>query len=283
MNRLLYWLCGAALALTTSLVAAVQLPVAEPVPGGIAVISLGSHTTVAPVVHYQGRRVMVLREGEQWHAVVGIPLDATPGRHTLRVHPPSGGLTTTFEVQAKAYEEQHLTVQNKRMVNPTAEDLKRIAQDQKVSQQAYRSFRPEESVPTRFSLPVAGRLSSTFGLKRFFNGEARNPHSGLDLAAAVGTPVSAPAAGHISATGNFFFNGNTVFIDHGQGLVSMYCHLDGIAVKAGQHVAAGEAIGTVGMSGRVTGPHLHWSVSLNDSRVDPMLFMTAETLAQLAR
>jgi murein DD-endopeptidase MepM/ murein hydrolase activator NlpD len=123
------------------------------------------------------------------------------------------------------------------------------------------------------ALPVTAPVSSPFGLRRFFNEQPRKPHSGLDLAAAEGTPISAPASGKITDTGDFFFNGNTVFIDHGQGLVTMYCHLSKIDVEPGQTVNTGDIIGAVGKTGRVTGAHLHWSVSLNNTRIDPTLFL----------
>ncbi|WP_019683202.1 M23 family metallopeptidase, partial [Pseudomonas aeruginosa] len=123
--------------------------------------------------------------------------------------------------------------------------------------------------------PVDGPLSSPFGLRRFFNGEERNPHSGLDFAVPAGTPIKAPAAGKVILIGDYFFNGKTVFVDHGQGFISMFCHLSKIDVKLGQQVPRGGVLGKVGATGRATGPHMHWNVSLNDARVDPAIFIGA--------
>ncbi len=272
------------LALLLPLVAvnAAELPREEVVPGGIAIIQLAQSAGERPRAYYRGKQVMVVESQGRWHAVVGLSLSAKPGRHTLRVHQPSGNnAERVFEVRDKKYLEQHITLKNKRMVNPYKNDLKRIRGEQKRSREAFATWREQAGIDARFLLPVSGRMSGPFGKKRFFNGQPRKPHSGLDIAAPKGTPVRAPAAGTVVETGNYFFNGNTVFIDHGQGLVTMYCHLDSIDVKIGDTVSKGQTIARVGATGRVTGPHLHWSVSLNNSRVDPVLFLSTETVAAL--
>ena len=244
----------------------------KPVPGGVAVVPLGDGPSV-PQATYLGRPVMVLRDGDaRWIAVVGIPLDTRPGRQIVHV---DGGRPVGFDVGDKTYVAQHITLKNKRQVNPEPRDLRRIERELAEQTAAYRAFRP--GVPSNVMLdrPVDGRLSSPFGLRRFFNGEPRNPHSGLDFAVPAGTPVKAPAAGKVVLLGDYFFNGRTVFIDHGQGFISMCCHLSAIDVQAGQDVARGAVVGKVGSTGRATGPHLHWNVSLNDARVDPAIFIGA--------
>ena len=250
------------------------LPQHHAVPGGVAVLKLETNAEQAPVVHYNQQRVMVVREKGHWYAVVGIPLTARPGEHMLQVKdalPPP--YSVAFGVKDKEYATQRLTIKNKRKVNPYANDLKRIRSEKKIILGALKQWTPQAAVETIFMKPVEGPFSSPFGLRRFFNDQPRRPHSGLDIAAAEGVPIHNPAAGVVLETGDYFFNGNTVLIDHGQGLVTMYCHMSRIDVKPGQKVMRGESIGAVGKTGRVTGAHLHWGVSLNNTRVDPLLFL----------
>jgi len=268
------------LALLTTLGQALPLDT-TPVPGGIAVITLPANTDPASA-RYGDKKVLVTTNDDRLIAIVGLPLATTPGRHFLTATDLQGKpLNLGFQVEDKSYEEQHITIKDKRKVNPEKRDMERITRESKQIKKALRHWSPRENVVIEFQPPVAGPTSSPFGLRRFFNEQARNPHSGLDIAAPEGAPITAPAPGTVLDTGDFFFNGNTVLLDHGQGLVTMYCHMSKIDVSPGQTVVTGEKLGEVGMTGRVTGPHLHWGVSLNDARIDPVLFLpeTADAAA----
>ncbi|MEE4074505.1 peptidoglycan DD-metalloendopeptidase family protein [Pseudomonas viridiflava] len=243
----------------------------KPVPGGVAVIDLGTGAQ-APTATYQGKRVLVVKEqGTRWLAIVGIPLTVKPGTEQIS----SGGRSLSFTVGSKKYPEQRITLKNKRQVNPNPEDNKRIEGELAEQIRAYRSFSPGTPSNLILDKPVNGPLSSKFGVRRFFNGEERNPHAGLDFAVPAGTPIKSPAAGKVILIDDYFFNGNTVFVDHGQGFISMFCHMSKISVKQGDLVSRGGVVGEVGATGRATGPHMHWNVSLNDARVDPAIFIGA--------
>ena len=246
----------------------------RPVPGGVAVVAIDSAQAAAPTATYRDRPVLIVPAGpNRWFAIVGIPLDVPPSTQTLKVKTREGLRTLSFAVADRKYREQHLTIKNQRHVNPNEDDLKRIRSEMELQNAAYRHFSPELPSNLLFDKPVQGPLSSPFGLKRFFNGEPRAPHSGLDFAVGTGTPVRSPAAGKVILTGNYFFNGNTVFVDHGQGLISMFCHLSVIDVAPGDKLERGQILGKVGSTGRVTGAHLHWNVSLNDARIDPAILI----------
>ena len=245
------------------------LPAEERVPGGIALLDVGPATSAAPAVRYANAPVLVVNSGARWVAVVGLPLSAAVGAQQIEIDEQP----LPFTIADKAYPTQPLTVDGK-YVNPDPADAERIAREQQLMQQAFARFSLPLPLTLAMQHPAPGPLSSSFGLRRVFNGEARNPHSGLDIAATTGTPIQAPLPGKVVVTGNFYYNGNTVIIDHGGGLLSLYCHLDRIDATPDQAVEVSSALGTVGATGRVTGAHLHFSVSLNRARVNPTLFLT---------
>lgn len=242
-------------------------PEGSPVPGGVYVYTAPAGATS---VTYKDRPLLSLND----KYYVGIPVKGTPGTHELSIGFADGSaMTHTFEVADKAYPEQRLTIKNKKMVNPDPESIARINKEAAQMRKVYRSHtatNPDAPKLTPFVQPLRGIVTSPFGRRRVLNDQPRSPHSGLDIAGATGTPITAPAPGVIALTGDFYFNGNAVFVDHGEGLVTMYCHLSAIDVSAGDTVQRGDLLGKVGATGRVTGPHLHWSVSLNGNRVDPI-------------
>ena len=241
-------------------------------PGGVKILRLDATGTSLPYVDTDGHRALVIQDGATWVAVIGIPLSAPLGMHQVIVRGTSGRQEVEFTVGAKQYATQSLKVAP-RQVNPSAADLARIKQERVRIEDALRRWTEPPPESLRLTAPVPGPRSSSFGSRRIFNGESRNPHSGMDIAAPTGTPVLAPIAGTVIDTGRFFFNGNTVFLDHGRGLISMYCHLNSVEVEPGQRLSKGNRIGTVGMTGRATGPHLHWGLTLNRAWVDPELFL----------
>lgn len=252
-------------------VSAMTLPQQSAVPGGVVVVPINVVSDAKPLVHYNKQQVMVLRKDNQWIAVVGVPLTAKIGSQTLTITSAGKTAITSFNITDKAYPTQYIEIKDKRKVNPTNYDMTRINAEKALIGSALK-FWTEGDVALNFAWPIEGRVSGLFGRRRVFNGQPRKPHSGMDIAAPTGTEIHAPADGIVRNTGDYFFNGNTVFIDHGQGLVTMFCHMNSIGVTAGQAIKQGDIIGTVGMTGRVTGPHLHLGVSLNDARVEPRLF-----------
>jgi murein DD-endopeptidase MepM/ murein hydrolase activator NlpD len=225
------------------------------------------------VVKFGDSPVLVTRQGSEWLAIVGIGLSIEPGDYQVSVQQPGANpRQISFKVAPKQYSVQELKVPPSQ-VNLSAEDEARVAEEREKVRAALTSFSPDAPSTLRLAQPVPGRRSSSFGLRRMFNGESRSPHSGMDIAAPTGTPIKAPLAGRVVDVGSYFFNGNNVVIDHGQGLMTMYCHLSKIRVEMGQELQPGEILGEVGATGRVTGPHLHWGVSLNGSMVDPALFL----------
>ena len=264
------WLLACTLPLSAA-AASYPLPHELAVPGGVKLLRLDVHGA-QPSVDVDGHRALVIEDGSDWIAVIGIPLSAPLADRHVVVHSAAGREEISFGVNDKHYTTQSLTVAP-RQVDLSKQDLDRVNRERVVIDAALEHWTAAQPATLVMPQPVPGLRSSSFGMRRVFNGQARNPHSGMDIAAAAGTPVHAPLAGVVIDTGGFFFNGNTVFVDHGRGLISMYCHLSVIDVRPGQSVAAGDVLGQVGMTGRATGPHLHWGLSLNRAWVDPALFL----------
>ncbi|MFV2060539.1 MAG: peptidoglycan DD-metalloendopeptidase family protein [Gammaproteobacteria bacterium] len=250
-----------------------QYPINNPVPGGIAIIDLKTGNS-KPKVEYHNKKIMVRLNGNVWQAIIGLSLNTKPGEHQLKIISKNGShKTQTFTTKNKKYQKQYITIKNKGMVTLSPENLKRAINDKKISQKSFKTWIENNNIKMNFIMPVDGRVSGRFGLKRYFNNKPRKPHSGIDIAAPTGTGIKSPADGTVIATGNFYFNGNVVFVDHGQGLVTMFCHMNKINVTENQKLKTGDIIGEVGETGRVTGAHLHFSVSLNNTRIDPELLL----------
>ena len=240
------------------------------VPGGIY---RWTPPAGATDIRFNNRPVMRLRD----QILVGIPLNHPLGAANLAYVLSGEDASHSFSVVDKAYTEQHITLQNREMVNPNPEQLARIRGESRRQRALYLQHSDAPPPAAGFIQPLQGRISSLFGHRRFFNGQARNPHSGLDIAAPTGSEIRAPAAAEVTLVDDLYYNGKTIFLDHGQGLITMYCHLSESLVTEGERVEQGEVIGLVGATGRVTGPHLHWSVSLNGYRVDPQSMMAELT------
>jgi len=240
------------------------------VPGGIARIPLGKDATA----RVGDARVLVLQRGRQREAIVGVPLLAEAGT-TIDVdieHADGRRDAARILVAPKSYPEQHLTIPPER-ADLSTEELEQFERERERLRQLLRTF--SDSAPRSLDLlaPARGRRTGSFGLRRVINGTPRNPHSGLDIAAPAGTPVVAAAAGRVIDSGSYFFLGQAVMLDHGQGLISLYAHLSRIDVRTGDAVRVGDRIGEVGATGRATGPHLHFAVYLNGTAVDPRIFL----------
>jgi murein DD-endopeptidase MepM/ murein hydrolase activator NlpD len=280
-RALLWWraaLCWALLWPVATLAASFQPPRDSRVPGGVAVLSIAKADTPLPTVTYEGARAWVMRSDDAWIAVIGLPLSIQAGEHAISVMQNEATRSQKFTVKSKRYPVQKLKL-DKAMVDPPPAVMARIERESLHLKTMRSHWRDTDATSAAFTLPAVGRLSSRFGVARVLNGKPRSPHAGLDVAVGVGTPINAPADGVVLDAGDYYFCGKTMLIDHGNGLITMNCHLSEFIAKAGDTVKQGQRIALSGGTGRATGPHLHWSVFLNGVSVEPELFLPAtETL-----
>jgi murein DD-endopeptidase MepM/ murein hydrolase activator NlpD len=253
-----------------------MLPRAAAVPGGVAIIDLGAGP-VSPLARLDDNRVLVMGDETDWRAIVGIPLDATPGENLPLIVERAGGRRSTirFAVGRKRYATQRLTVKPGQ-VELSPEDLARYEVERAHLSEIRKTYTDTPPESLALIQPCDGPRSDTFGQRRIFNGQSRNPHGGMDISAPEGTPIVAAGEAKVIDLGDYFFSGNTVILDHGRGFLTLYAHLSAFEVALGDRVATGARIGRVGATGRVTGPHLHFSVYLNSVAVDPALFLPAK-------
>jgi murein DD-endopeptidase MepM/ murein hydrolase activator NlpD len=251
----------------------VELPKERLAPGGVAVVDLGVGE-VKPVVLYAGNPVSVVKDQARWFAILGISLSQTVGSELI-LNIDDGikeSLNLTIPIGSFPYGEQHLKVAKKH-VDLSSESLERNSRESAHIAKLKKTFSERNINTFRLKMPCNGKVSSSFGFRRFFNGQPRSPHRGMDIAAPSGEPVISAGDGIVIDVGDYFFSGKMVTVDHGQGFLTLYAHLKAIDVTVGQAVRAGDVIGLVGATGRVTGPHLHFGVILGGESVDPALFL----------
>jgi murein DD-endopeptidase MepM/ murein hydrolase activator NlpD len=219
------------------------------------------------------------REGGGFAGIAGVDLAASPGQRSLRVEIKDlegRSFERVFQIPVHAgeFEVQRLTVPPG-MVDFTEETYQRYLAERKELKRVFNQIRHERLWRNSFVKPVEGPITSTFGLRRVFNDKARNPHSGVDIAASEGTPVGSCNDGIVVFAQELYLEGKTIIIDHGFGLYSIYMHLSAMQAREGDTVHVGEVVGLVGATGRVTGPHLHWGIKLLGAKVDPFSLMRA--------
>jgi murein DD-endopeptidase MepM/ murein hydrolase activator NlpD len=244
-------------------------------PGEIVVLSIIAPEAAGVLrVRAFDHEIAAYRDGDRaWTALVGIDLDVKPGTYPVTVDTGSaaGAARATYDlvVRPRVFRTRRLTV-TEAFVTPPASEQDRIAREAALLAGVWRAPAAERLWTGAFVRPVPQEANSAFGTRSIFNGKPRNAHGGADFLSPAGTPIHAPNAGRVAVARLLYFSGNTVIIDHGLGLFSMLAHLSTIDVHEGDRVAAGQLIGRVGATGRVTGPHLHWAVRASDARVDPL-------------
>lgn len=246
-------------------------------PGGIAVIDFQTNYPKPEAFYNKIPLFLQQIKNNKWQIFVGIPLLAELGEKEIIVKTNSE-IKIKFNVQDKHYDKEYITLteDKKKYLNPGLSYQERIIKERKLLASARHHFSDKKLANNFFIKPINSNISSKFGNTRFTNGKASLPHTGIDLKAAIGKPIKSSADGKVILIGDFFFNGKSVLIDHGKGLISAYMHMQNILVKYGQQIKQGEILGNTGDTGKVTGPHLHWSIYLNRTAINPALLLENE-------
>ncbi|MBL4803053.1 MAG: M23 family metallopeptidase [Emcibacter sp.] len=221
-------------------------------------------------VWLEGKSVKVSSDG---YFAVGLNWKQT-GMVKMKFAAPDGTLyPQRFMVRKKKYDVQHIDGLPPKMVTPPADVLVRIKADSARVKKARAIDSDWEDFRGKFIWPVRGRISGNFGNHRILNGVAKSPHTGMDIAAPKGSKIVAPLGGVVTMVSNLYYTGNTLIIDHGFGVSTVFAHMDRITVRMGQQLKQGDQIGTVGATGRATGPHLHWGLNWYKERLNPALVL----------
>ncbi len=244
----------------------------QPFQGGVAVINIGEFEQ-KPKVFFKAREVKVLQKDESYIAVIGIAIDEKVGEKHIVAVTKQKKEHIYFDIDAKSYKKEYIKLKTNKRVTLSKVDLQRFQKEKKKTKKILKSFNKNISSNLEFITPLSGRISSIFGKRRYYNGKAKSPHKGTDIAAKRGTPIVASQSGKVALREDLFFNGNTIYLDHGEGVISIYSHMQKFAVNNGDEVQKGDVIGYVGTTGRSTGPHLHFGIILNGAAVNPGFFI----------
>lgn len=258
------------------------------VPGGVALFELNwpSSSKEIPKAYYKQSPLLVIKHPQKpnhgW-ILAGIPLAYSGAHFTVNLHAPTSRDTRHRQVVPKQYPKEKIRSKRKHFQSPSPEIVKRIKEESHKLNAWLSQFDATRQPDLEFTWPAKGRLSSGFGRSRMMNHVVKSVHKGIDIAGPVGTLVNAASRGRVQQVEDLYYTGKTVIVDHGQGLKTLYCHLDHINVVQGQWVRKGDPLGTIGMTGRTTGPHLHFGVTLNVARVDPLFFLDGRLMKQIAQ
>ena len=252
-----------------------EIPVHSPFPGGIINVDFTYEGITQPNISVKGKAPFLCKLGSyRWKIIYPISLEEKNSEIQIKL---DNKVIQEITIVPKIYRVSKIEIADLEMVTPPNKYLERIRNESKILKETIKTVSQMTQTSLNMELPTLGIISSEFGVKRFINGKPRNPHSGTDIAAPIGTDVRAALDGKVILIGNFYYAGNVIYIDHGQGLLTSYSHLEKIKVTNGQTILQNQIIGSVGKTGRVTGPHLHWQTILLGTNIDPTLFLNSDT------